>query len=182
LQAAKAQLGRQRARGLAALNRLFRDGNVPDPPPEGRYAGEFLAVDIAPGITKLAQMLASAWMPWLGKTFSSSSQAGDNIFTQTSYPLARIFNPFYRGYQRDSKDSYRAFAFHTYIAPGLMDTDRMVLKIDYNLQQNPALTVRRVLDELVQLSDNLYLGKAHVRWWWRPRSHWQTVAYFTLAK
>jgi hypothetical protein len=56
-----------------------------------------------------------------------------------------------------------------------------VLKIDYDLEENPSLTVRRVLDELVQLSDDLYLGKAHVRWWWRPKDSWQTVAYFMLA-
>jgi hypothetical protein len=47
-------------------------------------------------------------------------------------------------------------------------------------QRNPALTVRRVLDELMQLDDNLYLGKAHVRWWWQPAGSWQTVAFFTL--
>ena len=35
-----------------------------------------------------------------------------------------------------------------------------------------------VLDELVQVSDAFYLGKAHVKWWW---GKWQTVAYFTLA-
>jgi len=32
---------------------------------------------------------------------------------------------------------------------------------------------------LVQIDDNLYLGKAHVRWWW---GKWQTVAYFTLRR
>jgi hypothetical protein len=52
------------------------------------------------------------------------------------------------------------------------------LKIDYDLKENPALTVRRVLDELVELDENLYLGKAHVRWWWGA---WQTVAYFSLT-
>jgi hypothetical protein len=56
----------------------------------------------------------------------------------------------------------------------------MVLKIDYDLDSNPSLTVRGVLDELVQLDDHLYLGKAHVHWW-RPQGGWQMVAYFTLT-
>jgi hypothetical protein len=56
----------------------------------------------------------------------------------------------------------------------------MVLKIDYDLKENPSLTVRRVLDELVRLDDDLYVGKAHVHWWWRPKGEWQTVAYFSL--
>ncbi|MEW6403655.1 MAG: antibiotic biosynthesis monooxygenase [Chloroflexota bacterium] len=32
---------------------------------------------------------------------------------------------------------------------------------------------------LDQVKENLYLGKAHVRWWW---GRWQTVAYFTLTQ
>ena len=79
----------------------------------------------------------------------------------------------------DAPGTYRGFVFHTYVAPGLADPDRSVLKIDYNLEENPSLTVRRVLDELVQIDDNLYLGKAHVRWWWNA---WQTVAYFSLVR
>jgi hypothetical protein len=73
---------------------------------------------------------------------------------------------------------YRAFNFRTYSAPGLADHDVTVLKIDYDLKGNPPLTVRRVLDELVQTSENFFLGKAHVHWWW---GRWQTVAYFTLS-
>lgn len=181
LQAARTLYTRQRRQGLSALNRLFRSGTVPGPMPDGRYRGKFLAFDIVPGLTQLAELLAGIWMPWLGKTFDSRRQFGDNILSRASYPLARILSPFYRGFQHEGKGSYRAFAFRTYIAPGLMDTDRTVLKIDYNLKENPALTVRRVLDELVQIDDQLYLGKAHVHWWWRGDG-WQTVAYFTLTK
>lgn len=179
LQDAQGLFKRDRARGLAALNQLFRRGRVPDPALHGRYAGELTALDIAPGLTQMFESLASSWLPWLGKTFNGSNQTGDNIFTRDSYPLARFFNPFYRGFVADEPGTYRGFAFHTYIAPGLVDRDRSVLKIDYNLKENPSLTVRRVLDELMQLSDNLYLGKAHVRWWW---GGWQTVAYFTLTQ
>ena len=61
----------------------------------------------------------------------------------------------------------------------MTDSDREVLKLDYDLPKNPAFPIRRVLDELVELSDRLYLGKAHMKWWW---GRWQTVAYFSLAR
>ena len=178
LQAAQELSKPHDAQGLAALNTLFRSGSVPEPSINGRYAGELVALDLAPGLTRLFQSLTRTWMPWLGKIFNASGQVGDNIFTNDSYPLARFFNPFYQGFVAETQDTYRGFAFRTYIAPGLVDLDRSVLKIDYNLKENPALTVRRVLDELVQLEDSLYLGKAHVRWW---SGGWQTVAYFSLT-
>jgi hypothetical protein len=151
---------------------------VPDRPIHGRHAGELVVLDLAPGLTPFFQWITNRWMPWLGKTFDSSNQRGDNIFTKDSYFLARLFNPLYRGFINDTPGTYRAFAFRTYSAPGLFDTDRTVLKIDYNLKENPSLTVRRVLDELVQLDDEFYLGKAHVHWW---SGNWQTVAFFTLV-
>jgi hypothetical protein len=179
LRAAEVLFERQRAQGLAELNQLFRSGKVPDPAPNGRYAGKLNALDIAPGLTQFFQWLTEAWMPWLGKTFNADQQVGDNIFAKDSYPLARFFNPFYRGFVNDGPQTYRAFAFRTYVAPGLADPDRMVLKIDYDIPGNPSLNVRRVLDELVQIDENLYLGKAHVRWWW---GSWQMVAYFSLTR
>lgn len=182
LQAAQRMAKRDRAQGLAALNNLFGKGTPPESPLDGRYGGELIALDIAPGLTQLFQSITSAWMPWLGKTFNASQQRGDNIFTQDSYPLARGFNPLYSGFIADQPWTYRGFAFRTYMASGLMDPELTVLKIDYDLKENPALTVRRVLDELVQIDDNLYLGKAHVRWWWRLADEWQTVAYFTLRR
>lgn len=181
LQTAQDLVRVNRVQGFTALNDLFRAGTVPDPLPHGRYAGKLVALELAPGLTQFFQSLANLWMPWRGKTFDASHQRGDNILTKDSYFLARLFNPLYRGFVADSPETYRGFAFHTYAAPGVFDPDRTVLKIDYNLKENPALTVRRVLDELVQLDDSLYLGKAHVRWWWRSASGWQTVAFFTLV-
>jgi len=178
LQAARELLKSDRAQGLVTLNSLFRTGRLPEPSPDGRYAGELVALDIAPGLTELVQVIARTWMPWLGKTFSAARQQGSNLFSNDSRLLARLFNPLYRGFAADFPGTYRGFTFRTYAAPGLADPDRMVLKIDYDLEGNPSLTIRRVLDELVQLADDLYLGKAHVRWWW---GRWQTVAYFTLS-
>jgi hypothetical protein len=165
-------------RAWAALNEIFRAGHVPNLPLDGRYAGELIALQVAPGVTQFGRAVAAAWLPWKGKAFYSAQARGDNLFTRDSLTLAHVFWPFYRGYVDDASAIYRAFAFNTRIDAGLFDYDREVLKIDYALPENPAATVRRVLDELVQVSDTFYLGKAHVKWWW---GKWQTVAYFTLA-
>jgi len=177
LQAAQTTMHRDRARGLAALNELFCSGSLPDPALDGRYAGELLALELAPLLTPVAQGMACWWMPWQGKIFDADGARGVNIFTCDSYRLAHLCWPFYRHYQADGTHNYRAFAFRTWTGPGLLDADVTVFKIDYNLPENPVLNVRRVLDEVVQIGDGLYLGKAHLHWWW---GKWQTVAYFTL--
>ncbi len=164
--------------GIRALDRMFRNGSLPDPPLEGQYQGRLLALTIAPVLTPLAERLAAAWMPWQGKTFHGSTASGANVFTRDALPLAHVFWPTYRRYRADGPRTYQAFAFRTYPGPGLLDPDRPVLKIDYDLPENPSLSVRRVLDELVQIDDQLYLGKAHLRWWW---GRWQTVAFFSLT-
>ncbi|HWQ13185.1 MAG TPA: hypothetical protein VNL77_10310 [Roseiflexaceae bacterium] len=175
---ARERLRSDRPGALAALNELFRGGAPPSPPLAGRYAGELVALDVAPGLTQLAAALAAAWLPWQGKGFDPQRARGYNIFTRDSFPLANLFWPLYRRYVGDGPHTYRAFFFRTWAGPGLMDPDRQVLKIDYDLPENPPRTIRRVLDELVQIEDGLYLGKAHLRWWW---GSWQTVAYFSLA-
>jgi hypothetical protein len=179
IEAARELLRRDQRRGLEQLNELFRAGTPPAAPLDGRYAGALVALDIAPGLTAIAKTIASRWMPWRGKTFDAATQSGDNILTRDSLALARLSWPFYRGYIHDGPTSYRAFAFRTYVAPGRADPDRDVLKIDYDRPGNPRLSIRRVLDELVQLDGGLYLGKAHLKWWW---GRWQMVAYFTLAR
>jgi hypothetical protein len=171
------------ARGVAQsperLNRLFNAGRAPDAPLDGAYRGELLALDLAPGLTQLATGITARWMPWLGKQFDARRAAGTNLFARSSLPLAALFNPTYRAFVNDGQRAYRAFRFRTSLGHGLMDRDLEVLKIDYNLPENPAATVRRVLDELVQLDDRVYLGKAHLLWWW---GSWQTVAYFALHR
>ena len=179
ISAAQSVFERDRKRGFAALNEIFRAGSPPNPPLNGEYTGKLVALDVAPGLNQFIEMITSRWLPWKGKFFDAAHASGDNIFTRDSLLLAHIWWPLYRGYKDESMERYRAFAFRTYLAPGLTDPDREILKLDYNLEGNPSLSVRRVLDELVQVEPGLYLGKAHLRWWW---SKWQLVAYFSLAK
>lgn len=170
---------RDRKSGFAALNEIFRAGSPPNPPLNGGYAGKLVALDVAPGLNQFVEMITSRWLPWKGKFFNAANASGDNIFTHDSLLLAHIWGPLYRGYKNENAERYRAFTFRTHIAPGLADPDRQVLKLDYNLSSNPSLSVRRVLDELVQVEPAFYLGKAHLKWWW---GKWQLVAYFSLTK
>jgi hypothetical protein len=178
--AAQSLFQRDRKLGFAALNEIFRAGSPPNPLLEGSYAGELVALDVAPGLNQFIEMITSHWMPWKGKSFDAAQSNGINIFTRDSLMLAHIFWPLYRGYKKDeSPERYRAFTFRTHLAPGLTDPDRQVLKLEYNITGNPSLSIRRVLDELVQVDAALYLGKAHLHWWW---GKWQLVAYFSLSK
>lgn len=177
LGAARDALVANRNEGLKLLNDLFRAGQTPDPAPDGRLLGELVDLDLAPGLTELLTRLTSRWLPWKGKTFDRAQARGDNVFTRDSLRIARIFNPLYNGFVGDGPETYRAFTFRTYVAPGREDPDRLVMKIDYDLAENPPSTVRRVLDELVQIGEGTFLGKAHVKWWW---GHWRRVAFFAL--
>lgn len=178
IDAAREMFKLDRARGWAALNDIFREGLVPSPTLEGKYAGELVALQLKPGLTQIFGTIASLWLPWKGKRFDAAQACGDNIFTRDSLRLGHVFFPGYRGYADDTSHTYRAFQFRTSIGPGFMDPDRRVLKLDYDLEGNPRFSVRRVLDELVQVADGYYLGKAHLQWLW---GEWQTVAFFTLA-
>ena len=179
LQAAQTMLKQNHTRGLAALNHLFRAGDTPDSCLHGRYVGELLALDLAPGFTPLAQKITGWWMPWQGKIFDATQARGANIFVRHSLPWARLFWPCYRHFVHNRAQTYRAFTFRTWVGPGESDPDLQVLKIDYNLPENPRPTICRVLEELVQVAEGLYLGKAHVHWWW---GRWQMLAYFTLRQ
>ena len=52
---AQQRLRANRREGLVALDALFRAGALPNPPPDGPYHGELIAVDIAPVVTPLVE-------------------------------------------------------------------------------------------------------------------------------
>lgn len=179
LDSARSALHTDRAAAFALLEDLFCGGEPPNPPLDGTTRGQLIALEIAPGVTPALSWLTSVWLPWKGKTFDAAAAGGDNIFSAGSKAAARIFNPGYRNYVDAGFNRYRAFAFRTYLAPARENDAHQVLKLDYDLPENPRFTIRRVLDELVQIDRELFLGKAHVRWW---TGRWQRVAYFSLAR
>lgn len=174
IRAAQRRMGDDRAAGMASLDDMFRAGRPPHNM-NGRYRGEMLAVDLAPGLTHYAAFVQHRFRPWRGKVFDSQKERGDNVFADNAGPWFRVLLPSYRGRRPDTNHTFRAFDFRTYVAPGLFDPDLSVLKIDYDLPENPA-RIRGVLDELVELADGYYLGRAYLR----GRSGWRRVAHFSL--
>jgi len=80
---------------------------------------------------------------WLGKSFNSETNTGINDFREVDKTVQR-------------------YVFKTYIGKGVQDTDKDVLKIDYNLPENP-FYLRFLLDEIVEVAPGHYLGKLHIR-------------------
>lgn len=177
LRTAQTLLRQNRQQGLAALNALFRAGRPPQPALDGPYAGELVAVTLAPGVSQIVQWLTALWMPWKGKHLNAAENNGDNILYRSYRLLFRILFPFYRGIIENDPQTFRAFAFKTSLAPGKADPDIQVLKIDYDSPENPALSIRPIVDEVVQIADGIYLGKIHFKWW---LFGWSMIGYFAL--
>ena len=154
---------KDRGQGLAELNAVFLSGKPPEPPLNGPYKGELIAVNIAPGATQAVGFLTSFWMPWLGKRMFRDEARGDNIFSNNSRWIMRILYPFYRKTTAIDARTYSAFVFQARVDTGIEDTDLKVFKIDYDLPDNPTLTIRPFVDELLQVDDGVYLGKVQFK-------------------
>jgi hypothetical protein len=176
IRAAQDLLQTNRAQGLAVLNEIFRSGQPPDPPLDGAYDGELVALESLGFTVPFARAILAMWLPWRGKYLVAAESRGDNIFTSRSRWLFRLLYPFYRGVI-NGDGVFRALRFTTSIKAGMIDTDRQVLNINYDSPDNPALTIRPIIDELVQVHDGVYLGKIHFHWWW---GRWQMIGYFSL--
>src|SRR5579859_763268 len=168
---------RDRRAGLARLNEIFAQGTLPSQPLDGRYRGTLLTTSLNPVWDAFNRAFFGLWLPWKGKVFNAAAQTGDNMFTNDGLWLSRLVFPGYQGYIADGAGRSRALTFRTYTGAGQDDPAVQVLKLDYNLEVNPSFVVRDVLDELVQVGEGYYLGKAHLH---RPRG-WRCAAYFALA-
>lgn len=102
--------------------------------------------------TKGTAVLAEGFYPgnadfytasWQGKTFDSHNQVGINNFGT-------------------GQEATKKYPFTTSLGKGLKDQDLNVVKIDYNNGQNP-FWLSPILDEIVQVAPNQYLGKIHYR-------------------
>jgi hypothetical protein len=155
--------GLNRARGLAELDRMYRAGSPPDPLPQGFLPGRPLVTRTWGPLDGVVQRLARAWMPWQGKSFDLEASTGVNRFVPLAgvRPAFRIMFPGYR-FVTDSGDCMEAFEFRNRLAMGAADPELKVYKIDYDSDANPRL-IRRILDELVQVGDGVYLGKILLR-------------------
>jgi hypothetical protein len=169
------QPGRVREQTLLRLSELFEAGGVGDPGPDGFLDGRALAVSASGALDAVGRRLAEWRMPWLGKAFDRSAARGVNVFARGARPWMRTLWPSYLP-ERELADRIEAFPFQTWVGPSVAGSGVTVLKIDYGREPTNPNLVRRVLDELVQLEDGVYLGKALIR----IKSSYREVGFFRL--
>jgi hypothetical protein len=170
--------------GRADLERLFRAGALPAPPPAGFAAGTFLGTTLGGPADRLVGTLAARWMPWLGKAFDALAGGGENVFVPGpgwyAAGLLRLGPLLGWPIRRDAGGRLRGFPFVTEPGRGVADPGVPVLRIVYADPRAPnPYPVREVLDELVQVGSGLLLGKAHLR---TRAGRWRQVAFFSLRQ
>lgn len=164
-----------RARAIEGLDELFRSGSAPEPSPNGPLSGELLTTTVARPADASVRAIAALYMPWLGKSFDRDAQTGINLLKLSAKTPMKVLWPSYEP-QREMADRLEAFQFRTRIDTGAVDPSLQVLKIDYDFEANPTFIIRRILDELVQIDDGLYLGKIL----FRTKKAWQPIGFFSL--
>ncbi|MBD2436933.1 hypothetical protein [Nostoc sp. FACHB-110] len=177
LEAARKLLKYNQKGGMVALDNIYRQGVVPNPLLHGRYWGEFLTANFNPVVDSWLDIVTKFWLPWQGKVFDANTNTGDNIFTNDGLLLGKIIWPFYERYIPDTRGRSLAFSFHSSISQSLLEPDIEVLSLNFNLPENPRFLIRDLVDQLVQIDENLYLGKAILK---HPNGGWFCAAYFTL--
>jgi hypothetical protein len=172
---AVAMLRLDRPRGLAELERIFASGSAPADL-EGPMRGRVVATTIGHGTDRVFEALARTWMPWKGKSFDPEKAEGRNLFTPGGDTAIRLVFPRYR--ERGRQDTGpAAFRFLSSVGPSVTEPSREVLRIDYrDLAENPRWPIRRILDELVKVEDEVYLGQALMHW----RGELRHAAWFSL--
>lgn len=168
-----------RKESIATLNAIFKEGKAPEPKLDGRFSGSLITSTVAAPLDTFGRFMAGLWMPWKGKRFNQRAGGGDNVFSAGMQILGRLYWPLYSAYRPYRAGLLTAFRFDTFVAPGVGDPEIDVLKLDYDRPGNPRFLVRQVLDELVQVSDNYYLGKAYI---WRGKKGFRLAAFFALRE
>jgi hypothetical protein len=163
-----------RPRGLVELERCFTAGSVPVGL-SGRLRGRLLAMTVGHGADALFETFGRAWMPWLGKRFDPGG--GWNVFTTGGGRAIRARWPSYAGARTEPDGTRGAFRFVTSVGrSALLPVE--VLRIDYrDVPENPR-PVRDVLDELVRVDADRYLGQALLR----SRGGLRRGAWFSLER
>lgn len=164
-----------RSWAIHELDELFRSGVVPDPLPDGFLQGRFITMSLTAGTDALTRRIARAWMPWYGKKFDAAASEGVNVLAPSARGPMKLLWPSYTP-ARELADRIEAFPFKNRVDTGAVDPDIKVFKIDYDFEANPQLLIRRILDELVQVDDALYLGKIL----FRRGSGFRPIGFFTL--
>ena len=164
-----------RADALGELNSLFKGGTAPHRPPDGFLPGDLVTMSLTRPSDAFVRFVSGHYMPWLGKKFDRESNEGINILKPVARSQMKVL---WKNYTPSvaTDGNLEAFPFKMRVAPGELDPNVDVLKIDYDFDANPSFIIRHILNELVQIDDGLYLGKIL----YRTRNAWHLIGYFSL--
>jgi hypothetical protein len=164
-------------RDFAELERLFASGSAPKGL-DGPTDGILVAPMIQGGLDRVLTLITGGWMPWLGKSFDAANGRGTNLLADSARWPARALWPRYE--TRPKGGSLEAFDFQTRVAPGAIEPSVDVLKIDYGpVSENPGLIIRSILDELVEIVPDTYLGRIL---WRQEANRFANIGYFALKQ
>ena len=155
---------------------MFRTGRAPDPQPSGFLSGRMLTTSIHPAVDGIARGISEVWMPWLGKSFDPATERGANVLAPSARGPLKALWPSYEP-EAARPDAIDVFPFLTRRGSGEIDPEVEVLKIDYDIDENPTFLIRNILDELVELEAGFYLGRAL----YRHRGAFRPIGFFTLS-
>ena len=170
-----ARVATERHAALTELNDLFRRGTPPGDDLDGATQGMLVTTTVSPAAERGTRAVAGAWMPWLGKRFNRADQTGHNRLQAAARIPSKLLWPRYEMWEAEG--TRNAFRFLTRIEPGADDPDRDVLVLDYAaVDENPALVIKKIRDELVEIVPGAYLGKVL----WRRGGGYALIGYFAL--
>jgi len=158
-----ADLAVDRPGALERLEAAFAAGSVPKRI-DGFCSGRLLATTAGHGLDPFMEAAARAWMPWRGKAFDAGAREGWNVFEPRGRWVPRFLWPSYRirpnAIDAGGRRLDGAFRFVTSSGQSASVANVAVLRIAYDLEENPSWPVRRVLDEVVSVARGLLLGQA----------------------
>jgi hypothetical protein len=160
-----------------ALEELFALGTPPRNL-NGPTDGILVATFTNPLVDLPIRLLTGQWMPWMGKSFDSATSKGVNRMTMSSRLPAKLLWPRYG--MREDEGGKAAFDFITRVERGMVEPAVDVLVIDYEpVSSNPALLIRQIRDELVELVPDTYLGRILFK---LGEGRYSNIGYFALRQ
>jgi len=155
------------------LQNLFAKGTTPKNL-DGFYEGKLELLIPKSPVEFFGKFVSKFYLPWYGKEFNKILREGNNLIP--SYLLFLMKTRYRNSIVKTEKNRLHVFPFKTRVQKGLVDNIE-VTRLDYDRKENPT-TVRKVIDELVCIDKNKFLGKAFIKTQNDPR----LVAFFCLTK
>lgn len=155
-----------------SLEQQFLQGKEPKNL-EGFYKGTLELFIPGTLLESIGGLIMRFWVPWYGKQFD---QVQNYNYVSALLPplISLLFGS--NSILGKSQGRLHAFPFKDKNKKSLKDKIP-VLELDYDVSQNPS-KVRQVVDEIVEIDKNVYLGKAYMK----EKGNLRLLAYFRLKK